>query len=243
MDKRFALVLVVVAALGLSAGAGTAAYQQGSQASPSAQDNAPALALLAPTVAGSQATPAAGPAGGRPILGTIQKVDANGLTLQTQSGATTRVALGEGTTVTRVEQGTTADLAVGASVVVTGQQEGDAVAASAVQVLAGEGEAAAAGIFGQAPRQSGAGGNTGALRQMRLSGKVQAVEGQTLTIATATGTSKVTLTTATGVQRSVPGSLADLHEGQSVLVLGEAAADGAVAARSIQIIPSVGRAG
>lgn len=82
------------------------------------------------------------------------------------------------------------------------------------------------GGYGGPGRASGAGGFT--------AGQIASIDGSTLTITTSDGkTVKVTTTSSTTVSRTTPSDVASLKSGDTVTVIGPAAADGSVAAQRI----------
>lgn len=68
-----------------------------------------------------------------------------------------------------------------------------------------------------------------------LSGTLEKVEGNTLTINTAQGTLRATISTDTAIQVFAEGTLQDLTPGLQITVVGQREGDGTVAARSIII--------
>jgi hypothetical protein len=82
------------------------------------------------------------------------------------------------------------------------------------------------GAAGGAGRTGGAGGFT--------AGQITSIDGSTLTITTSDGrTVKVTTTSSTTVSRTTQSDVASLTTGDTVTVIGPAAADGSVAAERI----------
>lgn len=97
------------------------------------------------------------------------------------------------------------------------------------------------GGLGGAAGLGGAGGGqaTGAAgRGNLLTGVIEKVEGNTLTIRTPQGTSAVNLAADTEVRQTVPAQTADLKPGQTVTVTGMAGADGSMQARTVTITPA-----
>ena len=91
----------------------------------------------------------------------------------------------------------------------------------------GRGGAAAGGGAGAA---GGFGGG--------VSGTVQSVSGDTLTVGTAQGVTTVTLSGSTTILKSQTGSAGDLQVGQQVTVRGARDSSGTVAATTIQVVPA-----
>ena len=70
-----------------------------------------------------------------------------------------------------------------------------------------------------------------------LSGAIEAIMGNAVTVATSQGPLSVTVGTETTIQRFASGTLADLGAGMQVTVIGQRGEDGTVLAQSIVIIP------
>ncbi len=70
-----------------------------------------------------------------------------------------------------------------------------------------------------------------------LTGTVDKIEGNTVTITTAQGPLQATLSGDTTVRKTTVGTVADLTPGLQVMVVGQRGADGTVTARSIVITP------
>jgi hypothetical protein len=71
-----------------------------------------------------------------------------------------------------------------------------------------------------------------------VSGTVQSVSGDTLTVGTAQGVTTVTLSGSTTILKSQTGTAGDLQVGQQVTVRGARDSSGNVAATSIQVVPA-----
>lgn len=242
----FVALLVAVVVVGLGVGAGYGAWQHGRNA---AAPSVAAAASLATASTAQGASAAAGAnAAARPTVGTVQKIAGKELTLQSLAGATTRVALADNTAVTQVETGTPADLTVGATVTVVGQKGDSSVTATAVEI-GGSGTVAVAQIGpggqgaqrGQGVGQGAQAGAAGAPAQVdvaRLSGKVESVAADGFILATDAGQTKIVVPASARIQKVVPATAADIKEGATVQVTGEAGADGVVAAKSVLIMPA-----
>ncbi|MHB1006629.1 MAG: DUF5666 domain-containing protein [Chloroflexota bacterium] len=247
MNRTFGIAVAVAVVLGLGLGAGASAWQTGGQPRSVARSTAQANGNGNGAQAQAATSAAQGQGqGGRPVAGTIDQVEGKNVTVQAQSG-TVKVTLADNTTYSKVDTAAVADLKAGASVVVVGQQEGDALAATSVQLL-GEGESAQVGSgfggqgaqFGQG-NQSASSGQSGqsSARRTRLVGKVRGVDGQSLTVAGSDGTTtKVSIGNTTALQKTTAATVADLKVGVNVIVNGDAAADGTVTARGVQIVPA-----
>ncbi len=73
-------------------------------------------------------------------------------------------------------------------------------------------------------------------RRGPLNGVIVSVEGDTIMVDTPEGAVRVVLGEATRLERVAPATRADLVPGQRIVVSGEAEADGAVAARAVQVV-------
>jgi len=216
-----------------SAPGGTAAAPAGS-ATPGATGSAPIQ--IAPAAASSEQTGTSTPAAGRGLAGratagTVQSVDGKTITLMAQDGSTVKASVGDSTVYQRTTDISAADIKVGDSVMVTGQEGSDGtVTAQIVQIggAVGAGATLGAGAQGQ-----------GAARQgiMRaVTGAVQKIEGTTLTLSSEGGqTIKVALTSDTRLRKTVAATLSDVKAGEQVTIVGQAGSDGVVAATTIQI--------
>ncbi len=83
--------------------------------------------------------------------------------------------------------------------------------------------------------QFGQGGTGGFAGRGGLTGTIERIEGNTVTITTAQGPLQATLDADTTIQKTTVGAVADLTPGLRVTVVGQRGADGAVTARSIVI--------
>ncbi len=95
----------------------------------------------------------------------------------------------------------------------------------------------AQGGFGQAanPSWTPQPGQVGGARQGGTVGTIDAIEGDTLVISTAQGTTvRVQTTDTTLIQKSMEVGVADLAAGERVMVSGSQNDDGSITARSIQ---------
>ena len=91
--------------------------------------------------------------------------------------------------------------------------------------------------------QAGQGAGTpGLMGRGGLTGAIEAIDGDTLTINTAQGPLQATIADDTTIQRYTESTLSDLLEGVQVTVVGQRAEDGTVEARSVTVIPE-GEAG
>lgn len=72
--------------------------------------------------------------------------------------------------------------------------------------------------------------------QMGITGKVDRVEANTITITTRFGSQKITFSSDVGVNKPSSGSIDDVKKGAEILVEGERDSDGKIQAEKIQII-------
>ena len=104
---------------------------------------------------------------------------------------------------------------------------------------AGQSTTGGQGAAGTTPRGGAAGGaGAGALTALGNSGRVSAINGQTLTIETRQGAVKVNIVAATQFQKLAQGALADLKVGATVLVTGSRKDDGSIDAQVINEVPA-----
>lgn len=78
------------------------------------------------------------------------------------------------------------------------------------------------------------GGNSRTSRM--VNGSVTAVDGNTVTVSTQQGDTKVKLDGAK-IQKTVDGSIEDLKPGQRVMVTGQSGPDGSFSATTVQVVP------
>ena len=179
---------------------------------------------------------AGGPGGGGDggTVGTVDSVDGSTLTVSTQDGQSVSVATSDDTVVAISEAGSADDVDEGDQVLVMGAADGDTIAAERVvdrgDIAAGDAGSNSAGSNSTASNSTaGPPGGMGGL----ATGEVSSVDGDTFTVSTANGDVTVTMTDSTTVVVEVHGSVSDLSSGDTVMVQGETADDGSVAAARI----------
>jgi hypothetical protein len=187
-------------------------------------------------------------------FGTIAEIDASTLTIEDESGASTKVLTSDSTTVTTAEVGTADDIKVGDTVTVIGTGSTTEIAATRVtndgtaSTDAG-GPGGPGGMAGAPPgagtgqRPDGAGrGNLmpggqppGAAGDMAMTrGVVQSVGDGTFNVEGMDGTSvKVTTSSSTTVSIAKNATVSDLEVGDQIVVIGSQA-DGTITATSIR---------
>lgn len=89
----------------------------------------------------------------------------------------------------------------------------------------------------QTPGLGQSSGSQGISSSGGLTGTIEKVEGNTITVNTTRGPIRVTLGQNTLIQKSSPGSASDLQPGQQLTVVGQRAEDGTIQARSILLLP------
>ena len=70
-----------------------------------------------------------------------------------------------------------------------------------------------------------------------MSGTIEAIDGNAITVNTAQGSLKATIGDETTIQMFTEGAVGDLLQGTRVTVVGQRSEDGSVQARSVIIIP------
>jgi len=210
--------------------------QQSLPASPSGgQAATPSAAqgvLPTATPQSGQASPRGAQSGLGPLrgaaAGVVQQIDGKTLTVATQAGATVKATVTDTTTYLKSVPIALSEIRAGDAVTVIGQDESDgAIAARTVQV-------------GAAMQQAAAGARqTGTTRI--ISGTVQKMDGSTLTVSAADGQAiTVKISSDTRLGRIEAATLADVKVGEQVTIMGQAGADGVIAATSIQIGAQIG---
>ncbi len=209
-----------------------------------------------------QAAGAGFPGGG--LTGTVASVQGNLVTIETPQGPS-QATVGVDTNIQKTDRGALEDLVVGVRVTVVGQRGADGtVQASTISILPegseGFGGGGLAGRFGQ--RQLGGSqggqqfgqGQDGQGQSNRgqfggapggqdlaggpvLTGTIESVDGNVLTVNTPQGPLPVTVGTETNIQKTAQGSLDDLQTGFQVTVIGQTREDGTVQAGFIVVAP------
>lgn len=177
-------------------------------------------------------------AAGRPSgFGTIASIDGSTLTLEDQSGTTTKVLTSTSTVVTTSSTGSVSEVKVGDTVMVIGTGSGSQIAATRVVdagvVSADRADAARRDGMG-GPPGGGPGGAGGPGGMAGTRGVVQSVGDGTLTITSREG-STVTVTTSSSTEITIAetGTVADLQVGDQIMVMGTES-DGTITATKIR---------
>lgn len=149
------------------------------------------------------------------IRGTIESVDGAMLTIKARNGDVDKVKLADNAMVTGITKTTLADIKPGSYIGVTGQPQPD-----------GSQKAIAIHIFPEAMRGTGEGFRPWDLRpnstmtNATVDQKVEASDGQTITVKYKDGEKKVTVTPDTPIVTFVPSNKAELKAGAKVIVMG-----------------------
>jgi outer membrane lipoprotein SlyB len=148
------------------------------------------------------------------IRGSIESVDGATLTIKTRDGEERKVHLADNATVTGITKATLADIKPSSYIGVTGQPQPD-----------GTQKAIAIHIFPEAMRGTGEGFRPWDLRpnstmtNATVDQKVEANDGQTLTVKYKDGEKKVTVTPETPIVTFVPGNKSELKAGAKVIIM------------------------
>jgi Cu/Ag efflux protein CusF len=202
-------------------------------------------------------------ASGRPMTGTVQKVDGTTITVTQQDGTVAKAVVSNTTTFVKDSTMTAADIKVGDTVAAVGQTgvdgsiaalqvtDGNGAQAAAAGGFARQGGAAAGGTGGQGGAAvggtggaaAGGGGRPGGAAAAgqfagaaTANGTVQKIDGQSLTITEQSGqTVVVTISTNTRLRKATTAVLADVAAGDQVTIIGQTGSDGSIAATVITI--------
>jgi hypothetical protein len=185
------------------------------------------------------------------MSGTVAKVEGSTITVTEQDGTVTKAVVSSNTTYVKDSTLTVADIKVGDTVTAIGQAGSDGTIA-AVQLTDGN-VAQTAGAFvrqGATGRNAGGqggqggaatgGARTGGAGQFAnastVTGTVQKIDGQTLTVAEQNGqTVTVTIGTNTRLRKAASAALADVTAGAQVTIVGQTGSDGSITATIVTI--------
>ncbi|WP_398479783.1 hypothetical protein [Tardiphaga sp.] len=149
------------------------------------------------------------------IRGTIESVDGAMLTIKARDGAERKVRLSDKATVTGITKAALTDIKSGDYIGVTGMPQGD-----------GTQKAIAIHIFPEAMRGTGEGTRpwdlkpNSSMTNATVDQKVEAKDGQMLTVKYKDGEKKVTVAPDTPIVTFVPGSKDELKPGAQVIIMG-----------------------
>ena len=165
------------------------------------------------------------------IRGTIESVDGANLTVKTRDGDERKVHMTDAVMVTGIAKTTLAEIKPGSYIGVTGQPQPD-----------GTQKAIAIHIFPEAMRGTGEGFRPWDLRpnstmtNATVDQKVEATDGQTLTVKYKDGEKKVTVTPDTPIVTFVPSTRAELKPGAKIIIMGaNKAADGSLETARVNV--------
>lgn len=148
------------------------------------------------------------------IRGAIEAVDGAVLTIKTREGDERKVKMTDNVTVTGIARTTMAEVKPGSYIGVTGMPQAD-----------GSQKAIAIHIFPEAMRGTGEGSRPWDLRpnssmtNATVDQKVQASDGQTVTVKYKDGEKKVTVTPDTPIVTFVPGNKDELKPGAKIIIM------------------------
>ncbi|MGM4901763.1 hypothetical protein AB8B21_25255 [Tardiphaga sp. 866_E4_N2_1] len=149
------------------------------------------------------------------IRGAIEAVDGAVLTIKTREGDERKVKMTDNVTVTGIARTTMAEVKPGSYIGVTGMPQAD-----------GSQKAIAIHIFPEAMRGTGEGSRPWDLRpnssmtNATVDQKVQASDGQTVTVKYKDGEKKVTVTPDTPIVTFLPGNKDELKPGAKIIIMG-----------------------
>ncbi len=168
--------------------------------------------------------------------GTISKINGDILTLTTAQGQVTVKISSDNTTIQNVTTGTRADLRVGAYLMAIGPQDANGNISATSIMIRPQSQGVPPAPPDAATRANPTSPRTGARRG--VSGTLTKINGNTLTLTTTQGPMTVNISSDnTTIQNFMTGTIADLHEGQSLNVMGPQDANGNVSANYIIIQP------
>lgn len=269
MKISFRLMLAGVIVVGLAVGAGIGAFQAGSNGTVpvtvASAGNFSASASGQAGVAGPSQQQGGSPSAGqgtssRPTMGVVERVGAQEFSVKEEgSSNATTVRVNDKTAFRKQGTGAISDIKKGDRIVARGEAGEDGVVkAASIQIISAEGGSAPVvmqpGSPGGQQRQGNfSGGANGAGRGQGsgfVMGTVESVEGNTVVVtpqggmpgqsSSQSGPIKVSVADDASITKTVDGSLEDVKEGTSVLVVGPRGADGVVVASSVQILPEGG---
>ena len=167
--------------------------------------------------------------------GTITNINGDKLTLTTAQGKVTVKINSDNLTVQNIGTGSLADLHEGGYLIAVGPQDANGNIAATSIIIRPQPQGAT-----PTPPEASSPANprsprTGARRG--VSGTITKVNGRSLTVTTDQGTVTVNVGSDATIQNSTAGTVSDLAEGQSLIVLGPQDADGNVTATIIIILP------
>ena len=169
-----------------------------------------------------------------PMVGAIESIDGNLVSVGTAEGVLTAMVGGDATVSISSETGVEG-LELGQQVSVIGERDDTgSFVASAITVVT-EGGAFGGGRTG-GQRQGGfGGGRFGGTRA--LTGTVDSIEESSITIETEQGPLPVAVNDETTVRITSQGTIGDLETGMTVVIIGQPDEEGQVVATSVNVVP------
>jgi hypothetical protein len=147
------------------------------------------------------------------------------------------VNIGSDTTIQKTMTGALSDLQEGESLFVMGNPDASGnISAISIQIQPQGWSSPSAPPASNRVPSNQSGTHTPRQRQGAM-GTLFKIDGNVLTLTTLQGTATVKVGPDTIIQKTVTGTISDLEEGQSLLVIGSRDADGNVTATSIRIQP------
>jgi hypothetical protein len=169
-----------------------------------------------------------------PIVGAIESIDGNFVSVGTPDGVLTAFVSGDATVSISSETGVEG-LEVGQQVSVIGERDDTgSFLASSITVVA-EGGAFGGGRTGGQRQGSFGGGVFGGTRA--LTGTVESIEESRITIETEQGPLPVAVNEDTTVRITSQGTIANLEIGMNVVIIGQPDEEGQVVANSVNVVP------
>ncbi|MGD1119632.1 MAG: DUF5666 domain-containing protein [Dehalococcoidales bacterium] len=229
----YVLVTILIAATAIAATACSSAAAKTTPAATSTPTTTPPAATA----------PATNQPQRQGIMGTLQSIDGNTLTLTNAQGTQVTVNLDSSTSIQKTVTGTLADLQQGDNLIVTGTADANGnITANTISVRpAGQGFTGRnpGGTFTprRTPNPSAtppAGGSFGNF----TTGTLNAINGESLTLSTQQGNQiTVTVTDATVIDKTVAGTTSDLQPGDTLMITETQDASGNTIAGTISIRP------
>ncbi len=168
--------------------------------------------------------------------GTITRVSGDTLTLSTTQGPVTVKISSDNLTIQILGTGSIADLHTGQSLIAVGPQDSSGnIAATSIIIRPQTQGAPPTSPDASSPANPRSSPRTGARRG--VSGTLTKINGRSLTVTSDQGTVTVNVASDATIQESTAGTISDLAQGQSLIVIGSQDAGGNVTAAIIIIMP------
>jgi hypothetical protein len=175
------------------------------------------------------------PQGGPPpvrVRGTIEKVEANTVTVKTSGGKTETLKLADNARITAMVKATLADIKVGTFIGVTAMPQPDGTQkAIGLHIFMDAQRGVVPARFSPWDREPGS-----TMTNADVTSTVASVDGQVMMVKYADGEKKVIVPPNTPVVKFVPGNMGDVKPGaQMILIAGKRNPDGTIAAPSLNV--------